>query len=134
MPTPVSVAGNYGLPGNHPAVPWMRKVQQSANQLGSLWAYEIVVATTGAAHEIPVSTGTCLLTPAGAISGVTLTLPAQASDGFRQSILSSQTVTGLTVSPGSGQTIVGTASFTLAAGSEAVFMFVADTSTWYRAQ
>ena len=132
MPTPVNLPGVFGLPPDSPVRLWLENAQQKINVLGQLWAYEIVAPVTGFAHQIPVRTGVCLLTPAGVLASGTLTLPGQAADGFRQSILTSQTVTALTISPATGQTIVGTASLTLTAGVQIVYMFVASNNTWYK--
>jgi hypothetical protein len=132
MPVPVSVSGVFGLPPDSPFLQWVQKAQQMVNRLGEGRSYEVLVPVTGFTHVIPNATGVCLLTPAGVLATGTLTLPAQASDGFRQHILTSQTVTALTVTASSGQTIVGSTAFALSAGVEVVYFFVASTSTWYK--
>ena len=111
---------------------WTDNMRVAVNAVGSAKATEIVAPTTGFTHQIPNATGTCLLTPASGLAAGTVTLPVQALEGFEQHIVSTQTVTTLTVSPSSGQTISGPASLTLAAYSEIVYRFVAASSTWYK--
>lgn len=111
---------------------WLTILQSSVARLGSLWAYSKTVQVTGFAYQIPVGQGLCLFTPAGALASGTVTLASGSADGFQQHILSSQTVSALTVAPGSGQTIVGSASGTLSAGTEWVFVFTAAANVWYR--
>lgn len=113
---------------------WFQQVAAAIVSLASARSYEVLVPATGFSHTIPVNTGLCLLTPAGALATGTLVLPAKALDGFEQQILSTQTVTTLTVSPSVGQTITGTAVFALAAGVQAVFRWRGDTAVWYRMQ
>lgn len=63
---------------------------------------------TGTTVALPAGTAKLMLTPAGTIAALTVTLPAAAQlyDGQPLSIYSSQTVTALTVTAGSGTTIV----------------------------
>ena len=115
------------------SVIWERKLQAAFNNLGAVWGNDLVSGpVAGFAHQIPISTGTCLLVPAGTIANGTVTLPASALEGFEQQIASSQQITALAVAANSGQTIVGATSFLLAAGSSVVYRFVAATSTWYK--
>lgn len=132
MPVPVSLSGVFGLKPGDPFLLWAQKAQQMVNRLGEGRSYEVLVPVTGFTHTVPLATGTCLLTPAGVLATGTITLPAQASDGFQQRIVTSQTVTALTVAPSSGQTIVGATAFALTAGVEVVYFFAASASIWYK--
>lgn len=134
MPTPVNLPPLTGVDPAAPGSRWLLLVQQLVNRLGEGRAYEVLTPVTGFAHTIPNATGLCLLTPAGTLASGTLTLPTRASDGFCQELLSTQTVTALTVSPSSGQTIVGATAIALSAGVKVVYFFVASTSTWYKMQ
>ena len=138
MPVPINLPG-VPLASGAQALPavmtsWLRQVQQAINALGAQRAYAAYTPVTGFSQLIPVNTGLCLLTPAGALATGTVTLPATAADGFEQQILSTQTVATLTVAPSSGQTIVGTASLTLTAGVQIVYRYSASAKTWYRMQ
>lgn len=113
---------------------WFRTLQSAVAKLAQSWAYETLTPTTGFSHQIPNNTGLCLLTPAGGLAAGTVTLPANVLDGFEQTIAASQAVTALTVAPASGQTIVGTTSFTLSAGVRVVFRYTAAAKVWYRLQ
>jgi prefoldin subunit 5 len=106
----------------------------SVTQLQAKYSTNAVVPLTGFTLTIPASTGLQLLQPAGALASGTLTLPASPSDGFEQQILSTQTVTALTVAPNAGQTVAGTATFTLAPFVQAVFRWRASSSSWSRLQ
>lgn len=132
MPQPVNLPQLSGLTQDGLLAKWLLLAQQAVNRLGASRAYEVLTPVTGFAHTIPKATGVCLLTPAGVLATGTITLPAQASDGFQQELLSSQTVTALTVAASSGQTIVGSTAFALSAGVKVVYFFVASTSTWYK--
>lgn len=128
MPQPIRLSG----PGQEYSQEWLQRVQSAVNSLGIVRATDVQVVVNGFSYQIGPGTGTLLLTPAAGLASGTVTLPAQALDGFQQHIVSSQSVGTLTVSPSSGQTIVGGASVALAAGSEIVYRFVAAGLTWYR--
>ena len=132
MPVPVRLPASQGLVPPGPHAIWLQQAEQMINRLGEARAYAQVVPVTGFTQLIPNGTGLLLLHPAGVLASGTVTLPAQASDGFEQQILTSQTVTALTVAPSSGQTIVGVTSFGLTAGTKVMYRFVAATSTWYK--
>lgn len=134
MPRPVTLSP---VAGQDEATPWARWVHQlkgAFDKLADRCAYEVLVPATGFTHTIPNAVSRCLLTPAAVLATGTITLPANVSDGFEVSIVTSQTVTALTVSPNSGQTIVGTTALTLTAGTQIVYFFAAASSVWYKVQ
>jgi len=134
MPTPVNLPPLKGVEQNTSLSAWARLVPQMVNRLGEARAYEILTPLNGFAHTIPNATGVCLMTPAGFIAAGTLTLPAQASDGFQQEIVCTQSVGALTVAPSTGQTIIGATFFAVNPGQRVVYFFVASASTWYKIQ
>jgi hypothetical protein len=97
---------------------------------------QVLVPTTGFAITLPGSStplfqSVTILDPAGTLATGTLTMPATPSDGMRQRVSSSQTVTALTVSPGAGQTVKN-APTTLSAGTSFEYEYNAANTTWYR--
>lgn len=134
MPTPVNLPPLRGIDPAGPLAPWARLLPQLINRLGEARAYEKLVPVNGFAHTIPVATGLCLMTPAGALATGTLTLPAQASDGFQQELVTLQPIAALTIAANAGQTIVGATVFALAARVKVVYFFEASSSTWYEIQ
>jgi hypothetical protein len=71
------------------------------------------------------------LEPAGTLAAGTLIMPATPYDNQQLIVLSTQTITALTVSPNSGQTVKGAPS-TIAANSSFKYMYKASNTTWYR--
>jgi len=76
----------------------------------------VQVPTTGFSITIGNNTTSLCLNPAGTLATGTITMPATPIDGQQIRISSTQTVTGLTLSPNTSQTIGGTAPITLTAG------------------
>lgn len=72
-----------------------------------------------------------VLTPAGTLATGTITMCAGPVDNQEINVSTSQTVTALTVSPNSGQSIVG-APTTLAANTGFRMIYNANATTWYR--
>src|SRR6266567_1328695 len=95
--TNVQSAGNVG----NPATVGVPAVLTGATVSGTN------APLTGASITLPVGTAKLMLQPAGTIATLTVVLPAAASlfDGEEMFIYSTQTVTALTVTPGSGTTI-----------------------------
>jgi hypothetical protein len=71
-----------------------------------------------------------VLVPAGTLATGTITMPAAPFDGQIVNIRSTQIITALTVSPNSGQTVLGSPT-TLAAGGIAEAIYRASNTTWY---
>lgn len=94
---------------------------------------------TGVTYTVSASTGKLLIKPAGTIAAHTIVLPAAADllDGQTLEVTSTQTITALTVTAGSGTTVNNsptalTPSTTAQMGYKFIYR-AADTS-WYRLQ
>jgi Major tropism determinant N-terminal domain len=89
------------------------------------------VPVTGFSWTIGNNCSTLLLKPAGTLATGTVIMPAAPVDGQIARVLSSQTITSLTVSPSSGQAVVGAPS---TIGPSAPFSMIYDlaSTTWYR--
>jgi hypothetical protein len=90
-----------------------------------------VSPSTGFSQTIANNCTTLLLKPSGTLASGTVVMPAAPVDGQIARVLSSQTITSLTVSPSSGQTVLGAPSTT---GPSAPFSMIYDlaSTTWYR--
>lgn len=107
-------------------------------QLG-LGAMQYAAPLTGTTVAVAAGTTNMVLDPAGTIATLTLTLPAASllQDGQILRISSSQTVTALTVTPGSGTTVSNTpTAITISATGPYGYEFVyrAANTKWYRVQ
>src|SRR6266576_3094623 len=71
-----------------------------------------------------------ILDPAGTLATGTITMCPNVLNNMRVTIRTSQTITALTFSPNSGQSVVGAPS-TLAAGKSVTALFKGSNSTWY---
>jgi hypothetical protein len=87
--------------------------------------------TTGFSITIGNATTTTLLTPSATLASGTITMPATPVDGQIARVLSSQTVTSLTVSPNSGQSISGAPS-TIGPTTPFAMIYDLASATWYR--
>jgi hypothetical protein len=100
-------------------------------------AYANVSPLTGTSVVIPNNVSNYLITPAGTIAALTVTMPSAPTDGQVVHINSSATVTALTLNGASGQTISNaptaiTISTTVAYGY--AFLYQASTKKWMRLQ
>jgi len=91
----------------------------------------IQVPLTGFSITILTGTKDLVLNPAGTLALGTVTLPALPNDGDVVNVSSTQTITGLTVSPSAGQTVLN-APTTLSAGTGFGYIYSASSTTWYR--
>jgi hypothetical protein len=94
-------------------------------------AYSKQVPTTGFSITVPDRTTSLILDPAGTLATGTVVLPAIPLDGQIVEIMSSQTITSLTVSPNTGQSIKNAAT-TLSAGGMMAWGYCLGNTTWYR--
>lgn len=99
--------------------------------------YQYAAPLTGTTVAVAPTTGSMVIDPAGTIAALTLTLPAATAltDGQQLAISSSQTVTALTITPGSGTTVSNsptaiTISTTATYGYK--FVYNATLAKWYR--
>ena len=86
---------------------------------------------TGAIIALPAGTAKLMLKPAGTIATLTVTLPASTAlfDGEELFIYSSQTVTALTVTAGSGTTLTPTIT-TVGVAAPVKLIYSQDATTW----
>lgn len=110
----------------------------STLQLGA-GATQFSVPLTGFSITVAAGTSAIVLDPAGTLATGTIVLPAATAlvDGQTLRIVSSQTVTALTLTPGSGTTVAQsptalTVSATVSYGYELIY--VLSQTKWYRAQ
>lgn len=92
---------------------------------------ERVVPTTGFTNTIANITSYYILEPAGTLATGTLTMPASPVNEQVVTIASTQTITALTHSPNTGQTLKG-ALTTIAADGNASWIYRTANTTWYR--
>lgn len=92
----------------------------------------ISVPTTGFNITIANNITEYIINPAGTLATGTFVMPSEPYNGQRIRIASTQTVTALTVSANSGQTIVG-APTTLSSSSAFEMLYQASDTKWYRA-
>lgn len=74
--------------------------------------------------------GKTLLNPAGTLATGTITMPSSAFDGVMVKVSTTQTITSLTVSAATGQSI-NNAVTTLTAGGRLAYIYRAADKTWY---
>jgi hypothetical protein len=94
-------------------------------------SYSLQVPISGFSITIGNGVNQLILNPAGTLATGTVTMPLVALDGQTVRISSEQTITSLTVSANTNQTVVG-APTTLAQYASALFMYKLSTLTWYR--
>lgn len=120
-----------------------------SSKLSSIWqtwisaAYKLIRTVTdysSASRQVPITgfsitlgVGVQVLTldPAGVLATGTITMPTQPYDGQKVEVSTTQTITALTVSPNTGQTIKN-APTTLAAGSGFAYYYNLPLTTWFR--
>lgn len=98
---------------------------------GVLQSYDYQVLTTGFSYTFPAGTQVLIINPAGTLATGTITMPSTPADGMTVRFSSSQIITALTVSPNSGQSIVGAVT-SLVLGGSAQYLYRQSNTTWYR--
>lgn len=93
--------------------------------------YEYNAPVAGASIGIADGTQALILNPAGTIATCTVQMPANPVDGDIVRVSTSQEITGLTVSPNTGQSIKN-APTTLAAAGSFAYLYRNSDTTWYR--
>jgi hypothetical protein len=96
-------------------------------QLETGWATQTL--TTGFTLTLSATTHLNPITPAGTLASGTITMPAGIANGFRALVSTTQAITALTVSPNSGQSILG-APTSLAAGGSFEMTYDSAITTW----
>lgn len=116
------------LPYGIPQPVW---VFASPAQLTSQYGYVKNVPLTGFSLIFGNAQSYLGLNPGGTLAAGTVTLAPAPSDGARECIFSTQTITSLTVSANSGQSI-NNAVTTLSANTGACYLYSASNLTWDR--
>jgi hypothetical protein len=94
-------------------------------------AYSYQQPASGATLTAPAFLAAYVVDPAASLATLTVVTPPGANDGQLFEISTTQTITSLTVSPASGQTVKG-GSLMLTANGGIGWRYVAATNTWYR--
>jgi len=95
-------------------------------------SYSLQIPTTGFAITVANTVQQLILKPAGTLATGTVTMPAAPVDGQIVNIATSQTITTLTVSANSGQSMANAFSTTLSAGTGISFIYNLSGTTWFR--
>ena len=93
--------------------------------------YTLSVPTVGFNITVPNNVNAYVINPAGTLATGTFVMPAAPYDGQRLKFTSSQTVTTLTVTANTGQTVLGSPG-TITATAPVEYLYVASSKTWYR--
>lgn len=92
--------------------------------------YSFQTPTTGFTITLANNIWHTILDPAGTLATGTITMPALPGDGMIVNVRSSQTITALTISPNTSQSVKGNPT-TLAAGGTVEAIYHAANTTWY---
>ena len=98
---------------------------------GILRSLDYQTPTTGFSYTIIANAQGVILNPAGTLATGTVTMPASPSDGMTVTISTTQTITTLTLSGNTGQT-VSNAVTTLSIGTAVSYYYRLSNTTWYR--
>ena len=94
-------------------------------------SYTYNVPSTGFSLTYGAGVQVLLLEPAGTLATGTVTMPASPADGDRVKLATTQTITALTLSPNTGQSIVNAVT-TLAANGFVEYIYRLSSTKWYR--
>jgi hypothetical protein len=97
---------------------------------GLLQQYDYQVPTTGFTYTFAAGTTVLVMNPAGTLATGTITMPAAPADGMTITFSSTQTITALTVSANTGQSIVSAATV-LPARQATTYVYRLSNTTWY---
>ena len=97
---------------------------------GLLQQYDYQVPTTGFSYTFAAGTNVLVMNPAGTLAAGTITMPAAPADGMTITFSSTQTITALTVSANTGQSIVSAATV-LPARQATTYVYRLSNTTWY---
>jgi len=90
------------------------------------------VVTDGFVQNMPSNLKSLILDPAGTLASGTVNLPGSPSKGRIAKISSTQTITALTINPGTNAMAPNSAITTIAAGGHVEYTFNLSNNTWYR--
>ena len=97
---------------------------------GLLQSYDYQVLTTGFSYTFAAGTQVLVINPAGTLATGTITMPAAPADGMTITFSSTQTITALTVSANTGQSI-NNAMTTFSAGQVATYIYRSASTAWF---
>ena len=97
---------------------------------GLLQQYDYQTPTTGFSYTFAAGTNVLVINPAGTLATGTITMPASPADGMTITFSSTQTITALTVSANTGQSIVSAATV-LPARQATTYVYRLSNTTWY---
>jgi len=97
---------------------------------GLLQQYDYQTPTTGFSYTFAAGVNVLVMQPAGTLATGTITMPAAPADGMTITFSTTQTITALTVSPNTGQSIVR-APILFGAGSAVTYVYRLSNTTWY---
>lgn len=100
---------------------------------GLLQQYDYQVLTTGFSYTFAAGVNVLVINPAGTLATGTITMPAAPVDGMTITFSSTQTITALTLSGNTGQTVVGGPT-TLLAGQASSFVYRLASTSWFPLQ
>ena len=115
---------------------WFYKVGVFISKIFTTWydtGYSYQTPITGFSITLGNTTTHTILDPAGALASGTIVMPASPSDGLIVTVSTTQTITTLTVSPNTGQTVKN-APTTMPAGFVFSYIYRSANTTWYRLQ
>lgn len=95
-------------------------------------SYSLQAPSTGFSITIGAGVKTLLLNPAGTLLAGAVIMPAAPIDGQEIRIASDQTITTLTISPNSGQSLANSFVTGLTAGTGVGYIYNLSATTWYR--
>jgi hypothetical protein len=94
--------------------------------------YKAGAVATGTTVTIPNDSAMISIRPAGTLAALTIALPPAPVDGMTVRIFSTQIITALTLTAGTGQTINDAATTITPAMTGVAYCFSASNSTWDR--
>jgi hypothetical protein len=97
---------------------------------GVLQNYDYQVPTTGFSYTFSTY-NVLILNPAGTLATGTITMPANPADGMTVTFSTTQTITSLTISANSGQTINNASFLPFGAGLSASYIYRAASTAWF---
>jgi hypothetical protein len=106
-------------------------VASTVNVSGSDASVSYQVPLTGFSITVAAGVLTLNIEPAGTLASGAVIMPATPYDNQPITVMSTQAITALTVSPNSGQTLKG-APTSMAANSSFEYRYKASNATWYR--
>lgn len=100
--------------------------------LAAAGAYSVVVPVTTNNVVVPTNISTLIISPAGTIAALTLTMPVGEADGSIVTVLFTATVTTLTVAANGSATFSSTPPTTALNGASLTYMYNATLNEWFK--